>query len=382
LSTDVSIIQCKSYEQGPLKSALTEALALIGGIESFVKANERVLIKPNLVISTSKGSAVTTNPELIGVIIDMVRSVGAHPIVGDSPGIESAKKVAESSGLMDVVRDKKAEFIELSTPVNIEYRKGKKFKRFVVAKEALDADKIINVAKLKTHAQMYLTMGVKNIFGCVPGKRKAQWHFTAGVDTDSFADMLLDLYNLMNPALTVLDGVTSMEGNGPTSGDSRETGFLLASSNAIALDHAAALLICADPKDVPILKRAMANKLSGSNMDDINILGQDNATQALRVSDFNFPPLVSTNFVQKLPDFIERRLRKSISSRPHIESTICTLCNICVSICPTEVMTNIDEMGVKINYDGCIRCFCCQEMCPHRAITVKEGWLKRLIPGI
>ena len=65
---------------------------------------------------------------------------------------------------------------------------------------------------------MLLTLGVKNLFGCIPGPRKAVWHLKAGKDQETFAQILVDVYQIIRPSLTVLDGVVGMEGNGPNSG--------------------------------------------------------------------------------------------------------------------------------------------------------------------
>jgi len=110
----------------------------------------------------------------------------------------------------------------------------------------------------------------------------------------------------------------------------------------------------------------------------IKILGEK--IEDMHVASFNFPPPMSVNFAEILPGFLERRLRKSLTSRPDIDRQSCTLCNICVEVCPAEMMSKTGR--IIIDYDGCIRCYCCQEMCPQGAISVKEGWLKKIIPGL
>ncbi len=380
MGAEVSTVRCGSYEVEEVYSAVRRSIELIGGIESFVKDKERVLIKPNLLGAKPRHSAVTTDPAIVGALIRIVKEAGGVPLVGDSPGLGTAAKVAAKNGLREEVERLGAKLIELSTPVEVRNTKGLRFKKLVVAEEALDVDVIINAPKLKTHAQMFLTMAVKNIFGCVPGKRKVQWHLTAGVDSDYFADMLLELALFIKPRLSILDAVISMEGNGPASGTPRETGFVMASTEPIALDRAACEVLKANPEDMPTLKRAKEHGLGTTDIDKIELLGD--ATSELEVTDFEFPPLISTNFTASLPGFIDKRLRKAASSRPFILTSKCMLCNVCVAVCPAEVMENTNQMRINIDYNGCIRCFCCQEMCPHNAITVKEGWLKRLIPGL
>ena len=65
---------------------------------------------------------------------------------------------------------------------------------------------------------MKLSLGVKNIFGCVVGRAKASWHYNVGLNRDKFAALLIDLYKTIAPNLTIIDGVIGMEVDGPTSG--------------------------------------------------------------------------------------------------------------------------------------------------------------------
>jgi ferredoxin len=130
--------------------------------------------------------------------------------------------------------------------------------------------------------------------------------------------------------------------------------------------------------DLPILKAAKMRGLAGADLDNIKLLGEE--LDPLRVRDFDFPPLVSLNFADRLPYFIAKPLSKALTSRPQVKSSVCTLCNVCVEVCPAEVMEKTDR--ININYDSCIRCYCCQEMCPHGAISSRDGWIKWIVPGL
>jgi uncharacterized protein (DUF362 family)/NAD-dependent dihydropyrimidine dehydrogenase PreA subunit len=371
----VSILKCKGYGYGEVYNAVKEATDLLGGVGEFVKRGERILVKPNLLSGNPPEAAVSTHPSVVMAVIRLVRQAGAIPVVGDSPGIGSASKVAEKCGVMAVCKETGTEFVDLKTPVLIENPNGLTFKRLEVAEEALEVDGIINLPKLKTHAQMFLTLGVKNIFGCVPGKLKAQLHLTAGVDAVCFAGMILDLYLFLRPRLTVMDGIVAMEGNGPGSGDPRALGLLFASGNAVAMDRVVTELLGARCDDSPILRRAREVGLFGAEEPRIEVFGEK--PQNVRVHGFRFPPLASTNFTANLPYFIDRRIRRAFTSRPHITTKNCTVCGVCVDVCPAGVM----EKGAQIiiDYDKCIRCYCCQEICPEGAISVKQGWLKRVL---
>ena len=378
MDSRVSISKCADYSFETVFEAARRSIDLLGGMRSFVKKGERILVKPNLLAAKPAEAAVTTHPMLVKAILRLVKEAGATPFVGDSPGIGSALKIAEKCGIMDVCREECVELTELKTLVLVENPLGHTFKRLEVADEALKADGIINLPKLKTHAQMHLTMGVKNLFGCVPGKTKPQWHLSAGVDSRDFAGMLLDLYLFLGPRLTVMDAVVGMEGNGPGSGDPRTLGFIMAAIDCIAMDTVACDLLGGQAHDVPILRTALKREMKQAQIGNVTTVGAD--IDEVRVDGFRFPPRSSVNFAERLPYFIDKRLRKALTSRPHIDDNACNLCSVCVNVCPAEIMTN--KKRIEIDYDRCIRCYCCQEMCPQGAIAPRQGWLKRLIPGM
>ena len=374
----VAILRCRSYDRDELYAKIKESVGLLGGMESFVRPGERILLKPNLLAEKPVEAAVTTHPGVVEATIRLVREAGATPVVGDSPGLGSALKNADRCGILEVCKATGTEFVEFTEAVTVENADSHTFKRLEIAREVLDADGIINLPKLKTHVQMNLTLGVKNLFGCVPGKRKPQWHLAAGIDSLHFASMILDLYLYLAPRLSIMDGIVGLEGNGPAAGDPIELGLLFAAPDAVAMDTVIATVLDTTPELVPILKAAAGRGMEAALLNKLTVVGEK--IDSVKVADFNFPPVTNINFAAKLPYFIDRRVRKALTSRPHVDNCICTLCNKCVEVCPTDVMTSADR--ISIDYDSCIRCYCCQEMCPSSAIFAKEGWLKRLIPGL
>ncbi len=375
--TTVSIIRAPEYGTG-VYDRVREAVDKLGGISGFVKKGERILIKPNLLIEKSPDDAVTTHPDIVAAAIRLVKEAGATPVVGDSPCLKSAQKVAEKAGILEVCKEAGVELIEFTGNVAVDNPGGFLFRRLEIAKEVMDFDGIINLPKLKTHAQMFLTLGIKNLFGCVAGKAKPQWHLSAGTDSQAFAAMILDLHLFLKPRLSIMDGIVGMEGNGPGSGDPVKIGLLLASADAVAMDTVITELLGAEPEAPPIQRVARGWELTGASLRNIDVLGEKIAD--VKVERFKFPPLIHTNFADKLPYFIESRLRKAITTRPHVHAKSCVLCNKCVNICPATVMSSSKK--IRIDYNACIRCFCCQEACPVGAISPKDGWLKKIIPGL
>ena len=205
---EVSIIKCTDYDDAKVFTAVKEAVDLVGGITKFVKPGDVVLLKPNLLAGKSPEQGVTTHPAILRAALRLVKEAGGIMKVGDSSALGNTEKNAERAGYATICDEFGAEFVELKTPVNLKNPDGLVFKRMEVAKEAIECDTIINLPKMKTHAQMYLTLGVKNLFGCIPGKRKLQWHLSAGIDTLGFASMLIDLMALVKPKLNISTGLS------------------------------------------------------------------------------------------------------------------------------------------------------------------------------
>ncbi|MEK6540457.1 MAG: DUF362 domain-containing protein, partial [Deltaproteobacteria bacterium] len=359
---NVAIKKCNDYINEEVYKAVKASVDLLGGIEAFVKKGERILLKPNLLSAKPPEAAITTHPAVVRAVLQLVKECGAIPVVGDSPGIGSASKVAQKCGIAAVADEFGVEVIELATSIEVENPGGKTFKRLELSKEAIDADGIINIPKLKTHTQMFMTLGVKNLFGCVVGTRKPQWHMAAGVNSEAFARMLIDTYLFLKPRLTIVDGIVGMEGNGPGSGgDPRKLGLIFASSDCIALDRVITEALGAEAMDLLTTKVAEEDGVGETDLDKINILGEK--IEDVRVSDFKFPPLAGIEF--RLPFSMHAYLRKPLTSRPVVKHKECTLCSLCIGICPPQIMTKTRQ--INIDYDKCIRCFCCLEICPEGA---------------
>ncbi|HEY6873074.1 MAG TPA: DUF362 domain-containing protein [Geobacteraceae bacterium] len=368
----VAIERCTTYEREAVKAALVNLLAPLGGMPAFVKPGERVLLKPNMLSAKTPEKAVTTHPAVLRAAIELVREAGGIPLVGDSPGIGDFRKVAERSGMLPVIEETGAVPAEFAEAVEV--AGNGLFKRIELARPYLEADRVINLPKLKTHEMMTMTCAVKNLFGAVVGHGKAAWHLKAGADREMFARMLLEIYLLRKPDLTIVDAVTAMEGNGPASGDPVRVGLLLAGKNAVAVDVIAAE-IAGIPNRLLYLERT-ARKLGidGAERDTVETVGVP-LTEA-RVAPFRLPPISDVQF--GLPPFLKNRLRHYLTTRPCAVPEKCRLCGICADACPPRAI-EIRDGRLVFDYHRCIRCFCCRELCPDGALEVTEGALLRFI---
>jgi uncharacterized protein (DUF362 family)/Pyruvate/2-oxoacid:ferredoxin oxidoreductase delta subunit len=371
VSVDVSVVRCAQYDRVTTGAAVAEAVGLLGGIRAFIRPGDRVLLKPNLLKARPPEDAVTTHPEIVRAVIRLVREADGIPLVGDSPGIGDLSSVSERTGILGVVKEEGAAFADFDTAVAV--KNGGRFQRLEIARAAVEADAIINLPKLKTHGMTVMTGAVKNLFGCVPGKRKVQWHFNTGVDHRAFARLLVELSAAVKPRLTIMDAVVAMEGNGPGSGDPRTVGLLLAGRDPVAVDVIAADIVGLQPAQLPVIRAAMDAGIGEARPDRIRVLGE--LLDAVRVRNFIVPPREHTEW--QLPEWSRRLLKDALTTRPVIDHGVCIQCGMCQKDCPRQAIAEQDGHLV-IDHRNCIRCFCCQEFCPQGAITVGKGWLLRL----
>ncbi len=245
----VSLLRAQSYNRVQLQAQLETLLEPLGGIAVFVKPGERVLLKPNLLTGARPGKECVTRPEIVYCVAQLVRQAGGIPFMGDSPAFGSALGVAKANGYLPLIEELKLPLIEFHGD---RYETvSNEFNHLRLSKEAMEADVVINLPKVKSHVQLTLTLGVKNLFGCVPGKMKAWWHMEAGKDRDRFGAMLVETARAIDPTLTIVDGIVGHEGNGPSGGEPRRLNVLGASANVFALDRALVEILRANPAHVP-----------------------------------------------------------------------------------------------------------------------------------
>ena len=244
----VSFVQATDYEPSALETSLRQVLAPLGGMTAFVKPGDRVLLKPNLLTGSCPGKECTTRPEVVYCVAKLVMEAGGKPFIGDSPAFGSARGVAIASGYQSILEELNLPIIDFQ---GRRYEANPEFNHLLLSKEAMEADVVINLPKVKSHVQLTLTLGVKNLFGCVPGKMKAWWHMEAGRDSARFGKMLVETARILDPDLTILDGIIGHEGNGPSQGEPRPLGILAASDHVFALDRAMVEVLATDPARVP-----------------------------------------------------------------------------------------------------------------------------------
>lgn len=369
----VALYKTERYDRAELREKIAKAAEPFGGLASLFRSGETVLVKPNLLFARSYDRHVTTHPDVVFAACSLLKDAGCRVTIGDSPGIGSAAAVAEKCGIGAAARELGIPVVTFETSVTIKGEsEGRVFRRFDVAREAAESDRIMNLAKLKSHGQMLLTMAVKNMFGAVVGLTKPQWHFKTGPDAELFARMLLELNLALKPTFSVLDGIVGMEGNGPGNGDPRPLGILLAGTSCVAVDTVAARLVGVDRDSYFTGRVAARMGLPGSAIDEIEIAGDP--LSDFSIENFRLPHLIEPDW--PIFGLLKRFLKRMMTPKPDYRAAECKMCMVCVEICPAKAISKGGGAGNgKLEFDlkKCVSCFCCQEMCPHGAIGVRES---------
>ncbi len=384
MPSTVALVSCDTYEDEAVLEAVARGLDLIGGARAFVSEGESVLLKPNLLVPASPESCVTTHPAVFSAVARVLADAGATLTYGDSPAVGSCAAAARKAGISQAAERHGVTMADFANGVDVSAPDGRVVKRWHIANGAHEADAIVSLAKMKTHALCRMTGAVKNQFGCVPGMRKGEFHARMP-DVRTFAEMLVDLTVALAPRLYVMDGVIAMEGNGPRGGDPRPMGVVLLSADPIALDAVACRLMALDPELVETLAAGERAGLGVWREADIEVVGD--AVDSFVAEDFAVNRRHGSTTGRPGSALFRRVMRDLIVPRPVIVPEHCTACGTCVRVCPVDpkavdwACPGAETAGKPPLYDYavCIRCYCCQEMCPERAIQVEVPPLGRLI---
>ncbi|HSW47091.1 MAG TPA: DUF362 domain-containing protein [Phycisphaerae bacterium] len=290
----VVIARADSYEPGVLRPAIGEAVEACGGWGRLVRPGDRVLVKPNCISHVPPDCPAQTHPAVILEVCRQLLEFGARPFVGDSPAWGSLHGALRALGIIEDLNHLGVPIVPFKRPVKADNPRGKVFTRLTVDAAALEADAIVNLPKLKAHRQLLLTAAIKNMFGCVSGRRKAWWHVKAGSYENYFGLMLVETFEMLRPTISILDAVVAMEGNGPISGTPRRLGLVLASTDGPALERIAAELVGIKPSRLRTLQAAIELGIGTPHREHIRVAGAD--LDAVRICDFQMPRMMPIGF--------------------------------------------------------------------------------------
>ncbi len=384
----VSLIKCNEYNNELVFNAVKQAVDNLGGIQKFVKPNQIVILKANLVAKGPPEKASTTHPAVVEAIGKLCQHAGASRIIiADSAGgpyTESYMNgICKATGMTDIASKNGFELNSNFNTFQANLPTGKVSKKFMILDCLEQADVIINVSKLKTHSFTGMSNAIKNMFGAIPGLIKVEMHGQFRT-LDVFGDFLMDIQDYFKDKLTLhlTDAIVGMEGPGPTSGTPRQIGAIVAGSNPVAVDVVCAQIMNLNPVQLPNIKTGIDRGYLDEKL-SIDIIGDD--LDSFVVKDFkNVPPNNFKPFATIVPQWLQPTIHRLTTQRPVVSRRKCKGCKKCFDHCPVKAitMTPTKKGGIpkaKFDYNKCIRCYCCQELCPFGLVRVKAGIVYKIL---
>ncbi len=278
----VALAPCASYAPQEVEEATRLLLwqsGLVGndeGREPLFKRGMQVLVKPNLLRSHELSCS---HAQVVRAACVCLQEQGVRVLVADSPGFGTARAVAANIGLQEALRPLGLSVRDFTkaqdVPLRLDFagRSAQNLGTWGIAKEAMEADAILSIPKLKAHSLMGMSLGVKNLFGCICGLRKAMAHAVQGRDLQEFSQGILALYRALPPSAALMDGIIAMHKRGPSSGEPYALHCLAASPSAMALDTAVYSALQLSVQAIPLWQEAQNLAMPEAFEQNIHSLG-------------------------------------------------------------------------------------------------------------
>lgn len=335
-------------------------------VEDKVK-DKKVLVKPNLLGPFPPERGVTTDPRVISAIVQELKKYRPKEIVvGDNSGSIHFDpfKIAKITGILEASDGCYSNISREVVEVKIE---SKFIEELFISKIVKEADYVINVPKFKTHSLTTITGAIKNMFGIIPGGKKAQLH-TLNRSIYEFAELLVDIYQIRVPDLNIMDAIIGMEGIGPTNGKIRIINKVISSDNGISLDSVMAAMMGLKPDTIELLQIAKKRNLGKIDISNIIIDGELEV-----ISEFKTP---NNGFLQRIRKTVVPHIFNHNKVIPIVDHNKCKICKRCIEVCPVSAM-NLTNKFPEADRKKCISCFCCDEHCPYGAIIL-SSWQQNI----
>jgi uncharacterized protein (DUF362 family)/Pyruvate/2-oxoacid:ferredoxin oxidoreductase delta subunit len=375
----VAIVKANEYDDSHIRAAIETGLAQIGEWKSLFEPGARVFVKINhLSPPSTPERGIITHPVFARAVLGLLKDTGASITVGDDIqaygedgfAVSGFRRMCEEVGV-DLVNLKEKGFVELRCD-------GERLKTLHLSRVVHEADIIVNLPKLKTHSLTLFTGGVKNFYGVIPVGRRTQFHGEHN-RLEDFSQVLVDIFSMAKPHLTIMDAVDAMEGEGPGSGSVRRLGLILLSKDAVSVDAVASRLIGVDPGRVLTTRFAHERGLGVGELASIDVVGEQ--IESVSVPDFILPASGSARLVGGMPRFLVQFLTARLAVRPRVIKPNCVACRACERACPVAAIAVVQGKA-RVNRRTCIRCMCCHEVCRYGAIAPARSLLGAIIHGV
>ena len=250
------------------RAALNSALNAVGGIESFVKRGDRVLLKVNAAFASPPALSATTHPDTVSEIVALCFRAGAASVLVTDNPINDPGSCFALSGISDAARKAGAKVYlpEVNAFKSFSVPDAKLIRSWPVMLAPLEnITKVIGLAPVKDHHRSGASLTMKNWYGLLGGRRNI---FHQDIHT-----IITELAQMVRPTLVILDGTVSMMTNGPTGGslsDLKQTNTMVVSTDQVAADAFGATLLGRSPEEIPYIGKAEAAGIGTADYRSLN----------------------------------------------------------------------------------------------------------------
>ncbi len=362
-----------------IEQHVNKIFKLAGGIEHYIQKGDKVLIKPNFLAPKKSSTGTTTNLSIIEAVIKAVLKQKAIPIVGEGGPISfDTEQTFKRLGMDRIAHKYHVKLIDTNKyPCKtVKIKDHIQAKEILVSKLVFEVDKIIDLPVLKTHTLTTVTLGMKNLKGCLPGNEKLRFH-KLGV-----SGCVVDLCTIIKPTFTIIDGIVGMEGAGPTNGKPKRMNLLIGSGDLLASEIIGAKIMGFNPYSITHIRLSKDKGIGEYDLRKIKVLGEK--VEKVK-SKFSFPiinlnKVFSSILLGRMPLFFSRHgvdvtkiansMYKYFLPYPFFIDK-CTGCARCIINCPEKAIKFKGKLDPIIDRKKCIKCYVCDEVCIYDNVRIK-----------